>query len=100
MIIPYTHRRFPDKYNTEILIDPLTYEVGWNILREKNSSEMRNTSYAKMKNLYIERTRAEETRVLYVAMTRAINNLYCIVHPPKDSNRWAYLIKEGGLDYE
>lgn len=100
VIIPYTHRRFPDKYNTEILIDPLTYEVGWNMLREKNSSEMRNTSYAKMKNLYIEHTRAEETRVLYVAMTRAINNLYCIVHPPKDSNRWAYLIKEGGLDYE
>ena len=61
---------------------------------------MRNDLYAKLKNIDIQRTKAEETRILYVAMTRAINNLFCIVHPPKDSERWSYLIEEVGVDYE
>ena len=100
VIIPYTHRRFPDRYNTEIIIDPLTKEVGWNFATDKKNPDMRNDLYAKLKNIDIQRTKAEETRILYVAMTRAINNLFCIVHPPKDSERWSYLIEEVGVDYE
>ena len=55
---------------------------------------------ADLKEKDICKTKAEETRILYVAMTRAINNLICIVHPPKDSERWAYLIEEVGVDAE
>lgn len=100
VIIPYTHRRFPDRYDTEIIIDPLTKEVGWNFATDKNNPDMRNDLYEKLKNIDIQRTKAEETRILYVAMTRAINNLFCIVHPSKDSERWSYLIEEVGVDYE
>lgn len=100
IIIPYTGRRFPDRYNTEIIIDPLTKEVGWNFEADKNNPDMRNDLYPKLKNIDIYRTKAEETRILYVAMTRAINNLICIVHPSRSTETWAYLIEEVGVDYE
>ena len=100
VIIPYTHRRFPDKYDTEILIDPLTREVGWNFVTDQKNPDMRNDLYPKLKNRDISRTKAEETRILYVAMTRAISNLICIVHPSRDAERWSYLIEEVGVDYE
>lgn len=100
VIIPYTHRKLPDKYDTEIIIDPLTKEVGWNFVTDKKNPDMRNDLYPKLKNMDIYRTKAEETRILYVAMTRAISNLICIVHPSRDSERWSYLIEEVGVDYE
>lgn len=100
IIIPYTGRKIPDRYNTEIIIDPLTKEVGWNFETDKKNPEMRNDLYAKLKNIDIERTKAEETRILYVAMTRAIMNLICIVHPPRNTENWGYLIEEVGVDYE
>lgn len=100
VIIPYTHRRFPDQYSTEILIDPVNKKAGWNFAADKKNPNMRNDLYVELKNEDVQRIREEETRILYVAMTRAINNLYCIVHPAKDSYRWAYLIEEVGLDYE
>lgn len=100
IIIPYTGRKFPNRYNTEIIIDPLTKEVGWNFETDKKNPEMRNNLYAKLKNIDIERTKAEETRILYVAMTRAITNLICIVHPPRNTENWGYLIEEVGVDYE
>lgn len=98
VIIPYTHRKFPDRYNTELLIDPHTRQVGWNFLTDKKNPDMRNDLYAALKEEEIEKTKEEETRILYVAMTRAINNLICIVHPPKDPERWSYLIEEVGVD--
>lgn len=100
VIIPYTHRRFPYQYNTEIIIDPVTKEVGWNFVTDHKNPDMRNDLYPILKNRDIDRTKAEETRVLYVAMTRAIRNLLCIVHPSRDSERWSYLIEEVGVDDE
>lgn len=101
IIVPYTARRFPSRYNTEIIIDPLTKEVGWNFVDDKHKHpDMSNDLYGKLKLMDIERTRAEETRILYVAMTRAINNLFCVVHPAKTTECWAYLIEEVGVDYE
>lgn len=100
VIIPYTNRKFPDRYNTEILIDPIQKKVGWNFVTDLKNPDMRNNLYADLKEKDIYRTKAEETRILYVAMTRAINNLICIVHPPRDHDRWAYLIEEVGVDAE
>ena len=57
-----------------------------------------NLAQLELKEEEIEKTKEEETRILYVAMTRAINNLICIVHPPKDPERWSYLIEEVGVD--
>lgn len=100
VIIPYTDRRFPNFCNTEVLIDPLTKEVGWNFKEEKNNPQMRNDLYAKLKSADILRNKEEETRILYVAMTRAINNLFAVVHPTRYEDTWAYLIEEVGVDYE
>lgn len=102
VIIPYTGRRFPSRYNTEILIDPMTKEVGWYFEPDKGQSYpiMSNDLYPKLKNADIFRNRQEETRILYVAMTRAINNLFCIVPPVKGMDSWAFLIEEVGVDYE
>lgn len=100
VIIPYTGRRFPERCNTEIIIDPFTKEVGWNFESDNKNPEMRNNLYSKLKSIDIERTKAEETRILYVAMTRAITNLICIVHPPRNAENWGYLIEGVGVDYE
>lgn len=100
VIIPYTHRKFPSQYSTEILIDPVTNKVGWNFVTDKKNPNMCNSLYAELKEKAVYRTKAEETRILYVAMTRAINNLICIVHPPRDVDRWSYLIEEVGVDNE
>ena len=100
VMIPYTHRKFSDRYNTEIIIDPVTKKVGWNFVTDRKNPDMRNDLYAELKEKDIDRTKAEETRILYVAMTRAINNLICIVHPSRDSERWSYLIEEVGVDDE
>lgn len=100
VIIPYTDRKFPSHYNTEILIDPLKREVGWNFVTDKKNPDMSNSLYEKLKMDDIGRTRAEETRILYVAMTRAIHTLICIVPPARDTERWSYLIEEVGIDYE
>lgn len=100
VIIPYTGRRFPSKYRTEMIIDPLNREVGWNVVDPRQQEDMCNDRYEKLKMIDNDRTRKEETRILYVAMTRAINNLFCIAHPVSYTNCWAYLIEEVGVDYE
>ena len=38
--------------------------------------------------------------ILYVAMTRAIRKLICIVPDAKNENTWASLIEEVGVYYE
>ena len=100
VIIPFMHRQFPSHTNTEIIIDSVTKEVGWHYETDRKYPNMENDLYDRLKSQDIQRTREEETRILYVAMTRAINNLYCIVHPAKDTERWSYLIEEVGVDYE
>ena len=107
VIIPYTNRSFPIWDQTEIIIDPVGRRVGWNYTGDKEKKTrrlkypaMRNNLYNELKELDAESTKREETRILYVAMTRAIHNLICIVPDPKNENTWASLIEEVGIDYE
>ena len=107
IIIPYTNRVFPIKERTEIIIDPVSRKVGWNYTgdgekktRRKKYPAMRNTLYNELKEEDVESTKREETRILYVAMTRAIHNLICIVPDSENEDTWASLIEEVGVDYE
>lgn len=107
IIIPYTNRTFPTWEQTEILIDPVEKRVGWNYTgdgEKKNKRwkypAMRNSLYKELKEIDAESTKREETRILYVAMTRAIHNLICIVPDAKNDRTWASLIEEVGVDYE
>lgn len=107
VIIPYTNRTFPTWVSTEILIDPVQKKVGWNYTgdgEKKNKRwkypAMKNDLYDQMKEEDAAAAIQEETRILYVAMTRAINNLICIVPDAKNDRTWAHLIEEVGVDYE
>lgn len=107
VIIPYTNRSFPIWDSTEILIDPVKKKVGWNYTGDSEKKNkrwkypaMKNDLYDQMKEEDAITAIQEETRILYVAMTRAINNLICIVPDAKNDRTWAHLIEEVGVDYE
>jgi len=107
VIIPFTNRTFPTWDQTEIIIDPVGRRVGWNYTGDKERKNrrlkypaMRNSLYAELKEIDAASSKREETRILYVAMTRAIHNLICIVPDSKNDNTWASLIEEVGVDYE
>ena len=106
MIIPYTNRTFPTWTQTEIIIDPEKKRVGWNYTGDKSGHKRRkyppmsNSLYKELKAIDNSSAKREETRILYVAMTRAIHNLICIVPTPKNENTWASLISKVGVDYE
>ncbi len=107
IVIPYTNRTFPTWEQTEIIIDPVERKVGWNYTGDGEKKNrrwkypaMRNSLYKELKEADAESAAREETRILYVAMTRAIHNLICIVPDAKDDKTWAHLIEEVGVDYE
>ena len=87
VILPMMDRRFRKKNELEILFDKkenLNIKVGWNIPDPMDPDLKNRNSY---KNKYYEEelqliekdeTSKEEARLLYVALTRAINNLVCI----------------------
>lgn len=102
VIIPYTDWTAPTGYTTELIADIDSKMVGWNFQPKKDETlqELCNTYYFGMKDEETERTWQEECRILYVAMTRAIQNLVCIVPRPK-IHTWSELLsievqKEGG----
>ena len=107
IIIPFTNQNFPVWDQTEIIIDPVGRRVGWNYAGEKERGNrrqkypaMRNNYYTELKKINAESAKKEETRILYVAMTRAIHNLICVVPDAKSDNTWASLIEKVGVDYE
>ena len=107
VILPYTNKSFPAGTKTEILIDPVNKRAGWNYNGDKENSKkhrkysvMKNSIYDELKEKDQEAINHEEVRILYVAMTRAINNLICLVPESKNKNSWAHLIEEVGVDYE
>ena len=100
VIIPYTNRKYAIGDRTEIIIDPVGRHVGWNYTGDTQYPAMRNDLYGELKNAEAESVRCEEARILYVAMTRAIRNLICIVPDANSENTWASLIEEVGVDYE
>lgn len=106
IFIPFTDHGFITFEITEILIDPLKKKVAWNYLPEnkmKNSRfiapKMQSSYYKEMKNEDKFAAIQEETRILYVAMTRAINHFICLV-PSKNSYCWAGMFEKVGVDYE
>ena len=107
VIIPYTNRSFPVGEKTEIIIDPVEKKVGWNYNGDKEKKNkprkypsMSNDLYKDLKEKDAIAARNEETRILYVAMTRAIHNLICIVPEPQNERTWASLIERVGVDNE
>lgn len=99
VIIPYTSSHFyREKVETELITSEDRSRVGWRYHDENTGTTLENTLYQRVRLEENRNATEEETRILYVAMTRAINSLYALVSPNPNENTWAYLIREVGVD--
>lgn len=67
-----------------------TYEPG-------KSNQMKSQWYEELQREVVEKGIAEETRMLYVAMTRAVNRLILLVNDWSTYESWSSLIRKVGL---
>ncbi|WP_207648546.1 exodeoxyribonuclease V subunit beta [Butyrivibrio sp. INlla16] len=88
IIIPYTGKRLYTKKEAEIIIDIKTKRVGWN----GEGTNFCNEYYEELHDMKIDKERREEIRILYVAMTRAINRLTVILPLQPKDDTWASYI--------
>lgn len=101
IIIPFTESPFYGRTNTEILVDKNEYKVGW-LYCDKLSGEefFKNDFYEDLRldeNVFVAR---EETRIFYVALTRSIRRLLCMMTSIPKENTWSELLREGGAPIE
>lgn len=71
-------------------------KVGW-LYKIDDTRKMYNSWYGDLRKDQVEKGIAEETRLLYVAMTRAINHLYMLVDNWNYQESWSTLIRKVGL---
>ena len=100
VIIPFTDTPFYYDASTEVLISNDNKHVGWKYIDKSTGTILKNSNYEKIRSEEEQSATQEETRILYVAMTRTIHTLICLVAPDKKENTWAHLIREVGVSYE
>lgn len=100
VIIPFTDTPFYFASSTEVLVSNDNTQVGWKYIDKGTGAVLQNSNYEKIRSEEEMSATQEETRILYVAMTRTIHSLICLVAPDKRSNTWAHLIREVGVSYE
>lgn len=109
VILPYNGANITDtidKGNVDVVFD--NPKVAYRITEQREKTETQNgykkkeiafenTYYENIKMHENESRAREETRILYVAMTRAKRKLVCMIPRSKDSynETWGKLIKEG-----
>ena len=100
VILPFMDKPFFYKNQTEILVSNDQDKVAWNIHDRKTGTSMRNLLYEQVRKEEDDNATAEETRILYVAMTRTIRNFKCILNRTIDDHTWAGLIWKVGVPDE
>ncbi|MCR4601598.1 MAG: UvrD-helicase domain-containing protein [Clostridia bacterium] len=75
VLIPFMNAPFTNRFRSEILISEDKKRVGW--IYRNNGDEISNEQYGELVVEDNAEVAREETRLLYVAMTRTINGLYC-----------------------
>ena len=100
VIVPFN--REINKYpHSDIQLSKDGKKVGWRYYRRygmdaEESIDVRNENYLPLYKNNLHLTEKEETRLLYVAMTRVIDNLILYVYPYKAGEySWSELIEEG-----
>lgn len=95
VIIPFTNRKFRRENQNEILFGKLESKrkAGWNIVVNKHGEIKiyKSGNYNLLVDQEVEETAKEETRLLYVALTRSIRKLICIKSGSRE-NTWANLL--------
>lgn len=100
VIIPFTDTPFYFDGSTEVLVSNDNKQVGWKYIDKSTGAVLQNSNYERIRAEEEMSATQEETRILYVAMTRTIHTLICLVAPDKKQNTWAHLIREVGVSYE
>lgn len=95
VLIPFMNGQFYQSCKSEIILSRNHKEVGW-AYRENNQDEIKNELYDILLDEEKDEVAKEETRLLYVAMTRAIYGLFCFVErknvDKKMVSTWAELL--------
>lgn len=95
VILPFTNEPFRQGFRSEILVDKETSEVGWKYHSYRDGSEICNDLYGKLLRRELREVIGDETRLLYVAMTRAIKGLYCFTWRNRHNEMiWSDLLPE------
>ncbi|MDN7242208.1 UvrD-helicase domain-containing protein [Planococcus sp. N028] len=108
VILPYTDLRFA-KFKTDFYFQEepeneqevlKSRKIGWQIDKSTKTAEkiFQNNHHKKLLELDMSEMKKEEARLLYVAMTRAINQLYIVRRNKTPENTWSALLKLGGLE--
>jgi len=97
VLIPYMNDTFYQSFRSEILVSRDHKKVGW-VYREQGKEDIKSQQYDLLIHEELDEVAKEETRLLYVAMTRAIYGLYCFVerrnHVTGTPSTWAELLPE------
>ncbi|WP_342614448.1 UvrD-helicase domain-containing protein [Peribacillus frigoritolerans] len=88
VIIPFTERPFTTSFSN-IIFDEARKEIGWKI-NKPGYGLKENSNFQSMNNLEDRESIQEETRLLYVAMTRAKKELVIIRNMKNDSFNWTW----------
>ena len=95
VLLPYMNDAFHQSFRSEILVSRDHKTVGW-VYRNNNHEDIKNKQYDFLLDEEEEEVAKEETRLLYVAMTRTIYGLYCFPVRKGYQNRqpscWADLL--------
>ncbi|WP_026508370.1 UvrD-helicase domain-containing protein [Butyrivibrio sp. MC2013] len=94
VILPAMNNGLIPREDTNILVDDK--KVAWCYLRNV-SGKMTSAWYDELRKEEIQKGIEEETRMLYVAMTRAVNRLVLLVNNWDMYESWSSLIRRVGL---
>lgn len=94
VILPAMNNRLVPNERTAIL--PGKDKVAWTFEPGK-SNQMKSRWYAELQQEAAQKGVKEETRMLYVAMTRAVNRLILLVNNWENYESWSSLIRKVGL---
>lgn len=94
VILPAMNNRLVPNERTAIL--PGKDKVAWTFEPGK-SNQMKSRWYAELQQEAAKKGAKEETRMLYVAMTRAVNRLILLVNNWENYESWSSLIRKVGL---
>lgn len=94
VIMSHTSYSFNKEREEALIVSEDNTHIGWRI---KN---LENDNYPILLEEERINTRLEETRLLYVALTRTMRNLVCFLAPTKKPDTWSNLLRRCTLNYE
>ncbi len=100
VVLPFMNTPFFYRDQTEILIDGTQTKIAWNVGKRDSDKDLHNDFYSAVRREEDFNATAEETRILYVAMTRTIHSFLCIMSKSQDENCWNGLFEKVGVPNE